>query len=84
MAHFALVSFVLLVGSTCAFSFVGLVLSRSVLSAAMGLGAWRIPPFCLQPRVNESFCLFPQFSVDGVSHFGPPPWSWVSGLLTLL
>ena len=28
--------------------------SRSVLSAAIRLGAWRIPPFGLQPRVIEN------------------------------
>ena len=91
--------FCLYVGSTCTFCFGGkfFLFTRSVSSAAIGRGAWRIPPFCLQPRVYESIFLFPQFSVvveslewatplgvDSKSLSGAASRRWIAGLLTLL
>ena len=58
--------------------------SGSVFLRLWVLGHGEFPPFCLQPRVFESFCHFPQFSGVGVVHFEPSLWTWLSGLLTLL
>lgn len=79
------------------FLLVVLFFACSLFTAALGRGAWRIPPFCLQPRVNESILPFLQFSVVGTSLLGhlygcgsinpftgPPLWLWVSGLKALL